>query len=74
MSTWLVVVVLVAVFSGNLTAFLFRPILSRPPATIHELVTEDWTIRLDKAYGTYDIIKVRLRRMERERKLSVSSR
>ncbi|XP_050713301.1 glutamate receptor 2-like [Eriocheir sinensis] len=57
MSTWLVVVVLVAVFSGNLTAFLFRPILSRPPATIHELVTEDWTIRLDKAYGTYDIIK-----------------
>lgn len=65
-SVWLVVVVLAGVFSGNLTAFLFRPILNRPPATIHELVTEDWTIKLDKAYGAYDIMKVRLREIQRE--------
>ncbi|XP_063886428.1 uncharacterized protein LOC135114457 [Scylla paramamosain] len=67
-STWLVVLVLVGVFSGNLTAFLFRPVLSTPPTTIHQLVTRDWTIRLDKAYGSHDLVKVKLRCEEGRRK------
>ncbi|XP_071542311.1 glutamate receptor 4-like [Panulirus ornatus] len=49
--------IVVAVYSGNLTAFLSIPIISKPPSTIRQLVTRDWTIRLDKAYGTHDLVK-----------------
>nr|XP_027214103.1 ionotropic receptor 93a-like [Penaeus vannamei] len=54
---WAVVIILFAVYSGNLTAFLSKPRVTKPPATIGELVLRDWTIALDKAYGAHDIVK-----------------
>ncbi|XP_042890064.1 ionotropic receptor 25a-like [Penaeus japonicus] len=54
---WAVVIILFAVYSGNLTAFLSKPRVTKPPATIRELVFRDWTISLDKAYGAHDIVK-----------------
>ncbi|KAK4316434.1 hypothetical protein Pmani_012410 [Petrolisthes manimaculis] len=38
-------------------AFLFTPIRTYPPSTIHQLVVKDWSIVLDKAYGHHDLIK-----------------
>lgn len=55
---WAVVIILFAIYSGNLTAFLSKPRVTKPPATIRELVLRDWTISLDKAYGAHDIVKV----------------
>ncbi|XP_063591441.1 glutamate receptor-like [Penaeus indicus] len=54
---WAVVIILFAIYSGNLTAFLSKPRVTKPPATIRELVLRDWTISLDKAYGAHDIVK-----------------
>ncbi|KAG7172610.1 Ionotropic receptor 25a-like 2 [Homarus americanus] len=56
---WMVVIIVFGVYSGNLTAFLSLPVLSMPPTTIRQLVIRDWTIKLDKAYGSHDLVKAR---------------
>nr|XP_053646825.1 glutamate receptor 1-like [Cherax quadricarinatus] len=53
----LVAIVVFGVYSGNLTAFLSRPVRDVPPTTVSQLVIRDWSIRLDKAYGTHDLVK-----------------
>ncbi|ROT62154.1 hypothetical protein C7M84_020013 [Penaeus vannamei] len=53
-----VLVVILVVYSGNLTAFLSMPHVDRPPSTIHDIVTMGWTITLNKAYGSHDLVKV----------------
>ncbi|KAK4309175.1 hypothetical protein Pmani_019171 [Petrolisthes manimaculis] len=42
---------------NNGSTFLFTPIRTYPPSTIHQLVVKDWSIVLDKAYGHHDLIK-----------------
>nr|XP_045608599.1 glutamate receptor ionotropic, delta-2-like [Procambarus clarkii] len=56
-SAWLSAIIVCGVYNGNLTAFLSTPVLSAPPTTIHQLVARGWSVRLDKAYGGYDLIK-----------------
>ncbi|XP_076031174.1 uncharacterized protein LOC143019422 [Oratosquilla oratoria] len=56
-STWLVVMVVFFVYSGNLTAFLSIPKIQRPPESARELVQSGYRVLLSKGFSTYDILK-----------------
>ncbi|XP_064090820.1 uncharacterized protein LOC135204601 [Macrobrachium nipponense] len=55
--SWLIVTIVYALYSGNLTAFLSIPRVDRPPTTVRELVTRNWAFSMNKAFGSYDLIK-----------------
>ncbi|XP_069179009.1 glutamate receptor ionotropic, delta-1-like [Procambarus clarkii] len=57
-STWLVVMVLVAVYQGNLTAFLSIPRVVRPPETITELIQKGYTLSISLGFSQYAKMKV----------------
>lgn len=57
-SCWVVVVVLVAVYRGNLTAFLSIPMVASPPTTIQELLDMGYTLSISRGYSQYHKMKV----------------
>ncbi|XP_068225905.1 uncharacterized protein [Palaemon carinicauda] len=56
-SSWLIVIIMYALYSGNLTAFLSIPRVDRPPSTVSQLVTRNWAFSLNKAFGSFDLVK-----------------
>ncbi|XP_063879422.1 ionotropic receptor 93a-like [Scylla paramamosain] len=56
-SSWVVVVVLVAVYRGNLTAFLSIPMVASPPTTIQELLDMGYTLSVSRGYSQYHKMK-----------------
>ncbi|XP_042243464.1 uncharacterized protein LOC121880375 [Homarus americanus] len=52
-STWMVVMVLVGVYRGNLTAFLSIPRISTPPETIAQLIDMDYTLSISLGFSQY---------------------
>ncbi|XP_042224026.1 ionotropic receptor 25a-like [Homarus americanus] len=56
-STWLVVIVLVAAYSGNLIAFLSIPRIEKVPQTVHELREMGYILSISYGYSQYEKIK-----------------
>ncbi|XP_047480446.1 glutamate receptor 2-like isoform X2 [Penaeus chinensis] len=55
--TWLVVIMLVTVYSGNLTAFLSIPRMSRVPNTVREMIDMGYDMSIGKGYSQYNKMK-----------------
>ncbi|XP_037804203.1 glutamate receptor 2-like [Penaeus monodon] len=55
--TWLVMIMVVTVYSGNLTAFLSIPRMSRVPNTVREMIEMGYDMSIGKGYSQYNIMK-----------------
>ncbi|XP_071537574.1 glutamate receptor ionotropic, delta-1-like [Panulirus ornatus] len=55
--TWVVMIVVVAVYRGNLTSFLSIPRVTTPPHTIRQLIDMGYTLSISRGYSQYAKMK-----------------
>lgn len=55
---WLVVIILVALYNGSLTAFLSIPRVERVPQTVRQLIDMGYTLSINNVFSQYVKFKV----------------